>query len=335
MRKLLLLFSGIFLLFSCSKKMTSNLSVIEKKLTDSLNQVYVNNGKEYVYFDSIPYYSDKTEKQIVGYLKFCTPVYIDTIFEATGEKDSIAYVKFTGIVNGTIKKGYVRQAHLSLASFRSKVDSTLIFMGNYIDGAGEFCKAEMKAVKNKSIVKQMIVADSLTEGLYMNFMSMENCAFDNVGEMMYFSTFYPACGYATDNWYLGFKNNDWIVLSHTTSWADAPFWDHTNVYLPFKTKDGVVMAMWSPYYDLSEFLVTDSNEKVITYQPEAEYQKSMTQMIYTESSRSYEKLNDNGETLMNEYDEPELGEELYEKRWLKWDGKNMVELKRDTTITLR
>lgn len=320
------------LLISCNKKAKKDFTSIEKKLRDSLDQKYKPEEMTYVYYDSIPVYKDKSEKQLLEYIPFCEKVYLDTVIDPVVDMETIYYIGITYVKLGVVRKGVVKQPNLARQAVKSKIDSTLMFMCNYLEPKGDFCAAEIKAVRDKTVLTNFIPDDSLITGLYLDMFLVDNIALKDPGEVIYLSTYYPACGYAADDWFLGFKDNQFITLSHTTNWADAPYWANTTVYLPFKTNKGVVMASWSPYYTDTNHLVTDTNGTIITYQLPEEYLKDIDQMIYQESSRSNEMLDKNGNPILDENEEPMLGSELYEKRWFKWDGTKILEVKVDTTV---
>jgi hypothetical protein len=333
-----LLFIFAFLCFtlsgtvvSCNKKAKKDFSAIEKKLRDSLDQTYKREELGYVYYDSIPLYKDKSEKELVDYIPFCDKIYIDTILEPLVDKETITYVGLTYVKSGKVKKAVTKQPNLARGMTQSRKDTSLIFMSNYLEPKGEFCAAEIIAVKNKKKIASFIPDDSLITGLYLDLFSVDSTTFKDIGDVIFLSTYYPACGYSTDDWYLTFMNNQFIVLSHTTSWADAPYWDNTTVYLPFKMGKTVTLGVWSPWYD---YLVTDENGKIISCELPAEFAGDIDQMIYEESNQSYEILDAKGDPVMED-DMPMLSEELYRKRWLKWNGKEMVEVKLDTTSIKR
>lgn len=314
---------------SCKKtNSTNDLSAEDKKLLDSLDKAYKPEEVNYVYFDSIPVYKDKTEKELVAYLPFCTKVFIDTIADPMPDKEVYFFAELTAVKGGKLIHGFTKQNNLAKTFSVSKKDSSVLFMANYLPPKGDFCSVEIKVIKDRKLVSSYIPDDSVSVGYWLDMHMMDSIQLKNTGEVIFLSTYYPACGYGTDDWYLNYTNGEFTILSHTRNFADAPYWDHTTVYFPAKTKEGNKMVTF-----MFNAMVRDTNNNIVTYGLPPEFEKDWGKIIYEESSRSAEVLDKNGQPVMDEeYDEPVLGEEIYSRKWYSWDGKKITILKTDTNV---
>jgi hypothetical protein len=330
----LMAFVSLGILFHSCKKPGSkkDFSAIEKRLTDSLDKMYSSDELNYVFFDTVPVYKDELGKQWVDHILLGQEIYIDSILQPfisieSADKETSYLVKLSYIASGKVWHGYTQQNKLAKQFTWSKQDTTILLMGNYIPGNGDENAVQLKVLKNKKLVAEFIPDSTVSKGYWLDLYVMDSVSLKDAGDVVFLSTYYPACGYESDDWYFSFKNNRFTTLSHTNGWADAPYWMNTSVYLPMKTDKGMLMAMWS-----SNYVVRDTNHQIMSCQLPDEYVKNIDQMIYQESRRSYEMLTKNGEPLLDKNDEARLGEELYEKRWLKWNGTNLEMLKVDTTV---
>jgi len=318
----------LIIIASCGTKKNNNVSTADKKLLDSLDKTYKPEEVNFVYFDSIPVYKDKGEKELVGYLPFCTKVFIDSICDPLPDKEVFFYAELTAVKGGKLIHGYTKQDNLAKTFSYSKKDSSLIYMANYLPPNGDFCSVEIKVIKDKKLLTSYIPDDSVSIGYWLDMNIMDSTNLKNTGEVIYLSTYYPACGYGTDDWYLNYGDKIFTILSHTQNFADAPYWDHTTVYLPAAIKEGNTMVSF-----MFNAMVRDTNNKVISYTLPTEFEKEWGSVIYEESSRSAEVLDKNGKPLMDEeYGEPVLGDEIYSRKWFKWDGKKIITLKVDTNV---
>lgn len=296
--------------FSCSSPGKSkNIKTTDSLVVDSTRMIQPDH-LAYVFFDSIPVFDIDKKDEIIDYLYLGDKVNLDEEFETYNRVDleRLNEATFSYTKTGKTKKGSTLFNYFALRVCSSKMDSSLLYMGNLIPGEYDSDDLRLRIVKNGKLLFDTLTYTNLEQGHDLDLYRVDSTTLTSAGEVIYVNAWLGFGDFQNHDWYFSYKNKRLSTIVHTYGRFDGEEWSYSNVYLPVRLSGKDLMSDF-----INGEISRDSMGRTDALNYPADLKTMANQLIYVEELREKEMDGNKADVIYGV--------------WLKWNGTGLDSLK--------
>src|SRR5688572_22733559 len=264
-------------------------------LTDSMKVVY-KDKIAFTFQETNFVYTDSLRTQISDTLGIAEYIFVNSKFGIGGEqiKD---YGKISYIKNGKVCSGYVQPYDVTCAYVNSKKDSNVLYLANFTPIDSNEHRVVIRYIQDHKMVDQLSLDTPYTNITWIDLGLLDSVTLNGTNDILCVDSYYPACGYGSDFFYVDANKGKFNLMLTTFSWFDAPVYAYEDVYFPasLNTSDRL-------YQFRDNTVVRDTSGIPCCYMIPADIKEPYNQLVYVRNVESRDSIR-NGKPVMDEYGE--------------------------------